>query len=208
MDPMEIRSIPAEFKADVEKRTVEGYGSVFGNIDAYDDVVEKGAFLQTIAEDLPNAGIKYFGLHRVGLGVITDLSEDEKGLYFRARLSATRDADEHLILVRDRVIAQSSIGFRARQVAFKEDEARKIQVRLLQNVKLYEISGVYWGANDKTTAQAKKDLEDLAVRIEKAITGLREVPVNRAVDKPTPADVGLKALSERLARLDNQLRQM
>ena len=41
----EVRSFALQIKATGDDGTVEGYGSVFGVRDNYDDVISKGAFL-------------------------------------------------------------------------------------------------------------------------------------------------------------------
>ena len=44
----EVRSFALQIKAAGEDGTLEGYGSVFGVRDNYDDVIAKGAFVQSL----------------------------------------------------------------------------------------------------------------------------------------------------------------
>ena len=63
---------------------VEGYAAVFGNIDSYNDRIQKGAFINTI-NGVNRDRIAFCKDHdlRDVIGVIVDLKEDERGLWFR-----------------------------------------------------------------------------------------------------------------------------
>ncbi len=45
---LQYKFLPAEFKVDKGKRTVEGYASIFGNVDQYGDIVHPGAFTESL----------------------------------------------------------------------------------------------------------------------------------------------------------------
>lgn len=47
---MEYKALPTFVKA-VEDRTVTGIASVFGNVDSYGDIVQRGAFKKTVQEN-------------------------------------------------------------------------------------------------------------------------------------------------------------
>jgi uncharacterized protein len=53
---MDYLTFPFEVKANSEDGCIAGYGSVFGNVDSYGDVVAKGAFRKTIAEAKSGVG--------------------------------------------------------------------------------------------------------------------------------------------------------
>lgn len=117
----------------------EGYASLFNLPDLGKDVVEPGAFAQSLARRGP-AGIKLLWQHDPGepIGRWLSLQEDGRGLFVRGRLSlGVRRARDIHALMRDGAVDGLSIGFRTlRQRA----EPRGLR-RLLQ-IDLWEISVV------------------------------------------------------------------
>src|SRR5690554_142482 len=81
------RNFTFQVKAlDEETMTFEGYGSIFGNVDAYNDVVEKGAFAKTLQEQ--KGRIKILWQHKTDepIGIVKEAKEDEVGLWIKAEL--------------------------------------------------------------------------------------------------------------------------
>ncbi len=81
--------IPLKLKSVSDSGEFEGYGSVFGVKDSYDDVVVPGAFsksLQSWREK--NALPAMLWQHQMDepIGVYTEMKEDEVGLYVKGRL--------------------------------------------------------------------------------------------------------------------------
>ena len=118
--------------------TVEGYASLFGEIDAARDVVMRGAF---------RASLAVRGARRVPMlfqhdpsepiGVWLDLHEDATGLFARGRLiPEVARARELLSLLRAGAIDGLSIGFRAARARIDP----RTRVRSLLAVDLWEIS--------------------------------------------------------------------
>jgi len=118
--------------------TVEGYASLFGEIDQARDMVMPGAFTQTLQSR---------GLRRIPMlfqhdpaepvGIWLDLHEDFRGLRARGRLIPdVARGRELLALVREGAIDGLSIGYRT--VRAKIDP--KTRVRKLYQVDLWEIS--------------------------------------------------------------------
>src|SRR5437868_286603 len=118
--------------------TVEGYASLFGEIDAARDMVMPGAFARTL---------KSRGLRRIPMlfqhdpaepvGVWLELIEDVRGLRSRGRLIPdVARARELIALVRAGAVDGLSIGFRT--VKGRVDPASR--VRKLIDVDLWEIS--------------------------------------------------------------------
>ena len=121
-----------------EDGTVEGYASLFGEIDAARDMVMPGAFARTL---------KSRGIRRVPMlfqhdpaepiGVWLELYEDTRGLRARGRLIPdVARARELIALVRAGAVDGLSIGFRT--VKGRIDPASR--VRRLIDVDLWEIS--------------------------------------------------------------------
>src|SRR3954468_15349729 len=73
-----------DVKAVGDDGTFEGYGSIFGNVDSYGEIVEPGAFTASLV-DARRKGrtIKMLWQHDPyqPIGIWEDLAEDSKGLY-------------------------------------------------------------------------------------------------------------------------------
>lgn len=137
-----------EIKAVREDQTlyVEGYAAVFANVDSYNDRIQKGAFVNTINGTNRDriAFCKDHDLRDV-IGVIVDLREDEKGLWFRAKISKTRDGKDVEILLEDGALKEFSIGYITKAYEWNEEEG----IRTLTEIELWEISLVTRAANDQ-----------------------------------------------------------
>ena len=118
--------------------TVEGYASLFGELDAARDMVMPGAFARTL---------RLRGVRRIPMlfqhdpaqpvGIWTELVEDYRGLRARGRLiPEVARARELFALVREGAIDGLSIGFRT--VKGRIDPATR--VRRILDLDLWEIS--------------------------------------------------------------------
>jgi len=118
--------------------SIEGYASLFGEIDQARDMVMPGAFAQTL---------KLRGLRRIPMlfqhdpaepiGIWLELREDQRGLFARGRLiPEVMRARELLALLRAGASDGLSIGFKT--VKAKIDP--KTRVRKLHEIDLWEIS--------------------------------------------------------------------
>ena len=123
---------------------VKGYGSVFGNKDSDNDVIEKGAYRRTIKNN--GSRVKYLYQHDITkpIGKMKELYEDEKGLVFVAEVPKTTFGNEVLELMKYGVIDENSVGIMPVKKDYDEDG-----VRLIKEAKLYEISAVTIAANDE-----------------------------------------------------------
>jgi HK97 family phage prohead protease len=150
---MEYKAQIFEAKAvpDGKNLFVEGYAAVFGNEDSYNDIIVAGAFTKTIAGK-EGKRIKLCLQHDMEdiVGKIVELKEDEKGLWFKAKISNTTMGKDLSILIEDDAINEISIGYQS--IVWEVDEVRN--VRLLKEVKLYEISFVSRAANEQATIRA------------------------------------------------------
>ena len=118
--------------------TVEGYASLFGQIDAARDMVLKGAFRDSLAVRGPRRVPMLFQHDPAEpIGIWLELREDSHGLYARGRLiPEVARARELLSLLRAGAIDGLSIGFRAARARIDP----KTRVRSLVAVDLWEIS--------------------------------------------------------------------
>lgn len=140
-----------EVKAVNDDGRFSGYGSVFGTVDSYDEVVAPGAFLESLAE-MKKKGRTFPVLwqHRtmepIGHWDINSLKEDEYGLFGEGTLwlndaSYARTAWQG---IKNLAITGLSIGYHVRESTF-DGETR---IRTLTKLDLMEISIVTTPAND------------------------------------------------------------
>lgn len=174
-----------------EAMTFEGYGAVFGNIDSHGDVIQRGAFTETIRE--AKAGGHWpamlsqhgaFGLtseDQTPIGVWTDMEEDETGLYLKGRLAPTPRGSEMYTLMKMEprpAINGLSIGYRA--IKFKMRDKPEEPRRTLTQVKLVETSLVTYPANSRARVSSVKNG---AVGVRLAEQALRDVGFSQSEAK-------------------------
>jgi HK97 family phage prohead protease len=183
MNRAEFGLTEIKFAADdgAEARSFAGYGAVFGNVDSYGDVIEKGAFKKTLSDAKKSGNWPAMLLQHGGwgmsaddltpVGIWTDLTEDEKGLRVTGKLAETQRGEEAYGLLKMTprpALNGLSIGYRARKftVGTKADEPR----RILHEVELVEVSLVTFPANPKARIGSVKSGDGLGVRdAEKAL---------------------------------------
>jgi HK97 family phage prohead protease len=134
---------------------VKGYGSVFNNIDSDNDIILAGAYTKTLNEN--GSRVRYCNQHRIDqpLGKFTELREDGNGLYFVAEIPMTRMGQDILLLMKNGVINENSVGIMPIVKSFRQDGVRE-----LKEVKLYEISCVTLAANPLAMITDAKGLID------------------------------------------------
>lgn len=169
MSEKEFKSLSArEIKvvsADGNEMAFEGYLAVFGNIDSYGDVIEKGAFSRSINE-LKASEKTLFILENHGgwgmsstddtpLGFFESLSEDNYGLYVKGKLFSNDKGKNAYIMLKEAPKGSMgmSIGYRVRGMKWAGkipgDKDDKGVVRYLTDIDLKEGSIVTFPANDK-----------------------------------------------------------
>jgi uncharacterized protein len=143
----ETRSFALQIKAAGDDGSVEGYGSVFGVRDDYDDIIAKGAFQATLASHR-SAGTMPAMLwqHSASepIGIWTDMVEDARGLRIKGQLAleTTRGKEAHALLKMG-ALNGLSIGFMSKQWAYD----RETEIRTLTELDLWEVSLVTFPAN-------------------------------------------------------------
>ncbi len=141
--------------ADDQTGVFEGIASVFGNpVATYPPtIIEQGAFTKTLQE---NAGrIKLLWQHdtKTPVGLPLELREVAEGLYTKGKVSQTTVGRDAIILMKDKVITELSIGFDAIKWEMKT-EPNKEPVRHIKELKLYEVSLVTFAADSKAKIQS------------------------------------------------------
>jgi HK97 family phage prohead protease len=126
---------PSQVRAD---GLFEGYASLFGVADLGRDVVERGAFRESLLRRGP-AGVKLLWQHDPAepIGRWLSLVEDGRGLFVRGQLSlAVARAREIHALMRIGAVDGLSIGFRSERARTEP----RTGLRRLERVDLWEIS--------------------------------------------------------------------
>lgn len=189
------RSVPFTFTRDggqegdgceTDGLMFEGYGAVFNSptrIDSwegtFDEQIAPGAFRKSIRERTPkfqfDHGRSNFG--SLPPGVIEEITEDDKGLYVRARMSAS----EYWEPLRDAIATGAVDGMSFRFSVIREewrdeqgkivkpedveqalwDGSRGILLRTLKEVKVDEVGPVVWPAYADTTASLRSKSIDI-----------------------------------------------
>ena len=158
----EVRSFALQIKATGDDGTVEGYGSVFGVRDNYDDVIAKGAFIQSL-KDHKAAGTMPAMLWQHDaekpIGVWTAMVEDEKGLRIKGQLAmeTVRGKEAHALLKMG-ALNGLSIGFMSKEWSYD----RETEVRTLTAIDLWEVSLVTFPANEKARVTNVKSADEMA----------------------------------------------
>lgn len=143
--------VAAEIKASAEG-VIEGYGSVFGNVDSYGDIVVAGAFADTLKSGRAPAMLWQHNPDEP-IGVWTEVREDKRGLVVTGQLAlGTQRGREALELIRMGALSGLSIGFSTVRSSFDEQTG----VRSLLELDLWEVSPVTFPANEAARITSAK----------------------------------------------------
>ena len=163
---IEIKSdIKAYYDEDEDKNygTFEGYGSVFGNKDLGNDVIEMGAFTKSLKSRKPQS-VKLLYQHKsdMPIGVFDEIKEDEHGLKVKGRLALkTQAGAEAYELLKMGALDGLSIGFRVNPEQVSYD--RRANKRIIKEVDLMEVSLVTFPMNPQALVRSVKG-EKISIR--------------------------------------------
>ena len=137
--------------------TLEGYGSTFGNVDLGDDVVEQGAFRDSLTMRMP----KMLWQHDrfTPIGAWNEARETDKGLFLRGKLPKgnvnSKNAAE---LAKIGAIGGLSIGYSVPKDGFDIIDG----IRHLKRIDCHEVSLVTFPMNTQAEIASCKDIDELA----------------------------------------------
>jgi HK97 family phage prohead protease len=174
---------------------IEVYGAAFGNVDRQGEVISPGAFknLDEFAKD------GWLAINHdwkaLPVASVAAVSQDEVGLLVRAHWHTTPDAQAARTVVRERKErgkgVKASIGYEVMADRFEDRDGKR--VRILDGLKLHEVSIVNLPANPLAEVMAAKSWAD---DYEQAFVDLKE---GRAISARR---------RERLARLMAELGEL
>lgn len=154
--------VPLDVKAVSDSGEIEGYASVFGVVDSYNEVVEPGAFVDSLVKN-KRTGRKVKMLYQHDpsqpIGVWDDLAEDSKGLWVKGRLliaQSPKAAEVHGLL-KGEALDGLSIGYRTIKSEPKEGKPGVIS---LVKLDLLENSIVTFAANERARVEVVKSILD------------------------------------------------
>lgn len=176
------RDFAFELKSLKEDGTFDGYGSVFGVKDSYDEIVAAGAFAESLAAHKAAGTMPaLLWQHRSGepCGIYVEMTEDSIGLKVSGKLAlkTVRGAEAYELL-KMKAISGLSIGFATREDSYD----RVTGIRTLKKVDLWEVSLVTFPANDTARVQGVKGIE-LIEDLKSAEQYLRDVGMSHTEAK-------------------------
>ncbi|MCP4888497.1 MAG: HK97 family phage prohead protease [Planctomycetaceae bacterium] len=169
-------NVPLQIKAVEESGEFSGYGSVFGVKDRHDDIVVKGAFIDSL-DDWKTKGrfpaMLWQHDTKEPIGVYTEMKEDSEGLYFEGRLLIDADpqakrAHAHL---KAGSLSGMSIGYNLVDDGWRYDSEK--DAFILSKIDLWELSLVTFPTNDEARVQdVKRAFESGSIPDEKLVERL------------------------------------
>lgn len=159
-----------EFKFSTDKQgAFSGYGAMFGNVDSYGDVIEKGAFKDTLRawEDkgkyppmlLQHGGGMFGGTadDLLPVGKWTSMEENSRGLKVEGELFALNTERGQYIYEGLKAGALDGLSIGYKTIKFRNGSKASDPRRYLEKLDLMELSIVTFPANDKARVGAVKN---------------------------------------------------
>src|SRR6266481_641344 len=150
---------PFEIKSDNSNDgVITGYGSVFGNVDSYGDVVAPGAFKKSIADVMTGAKSWPAMLLQHGdatsdgktpIGIWTNMEEDDRGLRLEGKLAIKnrRGSEAYALLKMTPRPALDGLSIGYRCTDYELHKAGSPARRTIKAAELVEVSLVTFPAN-------------------------------------------------------------
>lgn len=162
--------------SDDAKGQFTGMASVFGSmVDAYmPTIIEPGAFTKTLIERADRVKVLWQHMPEYPIGKPILLEERPAGLYVQAQISQTTLGKDAMILMRDGVVDELSIGFDPVKFDFETVDGKEI--RHIRELRLWEFSPVTFAADPMariTEANRRDQREPLDVMLS-ALSQLQE----------------------------------
>lgn len=228
MEAIEKKSIVcSEIKVERQDTNlyIEGYGAYFGNVDSYGDIIRAGAFAPFLAsEDAKRVKLCWQHNFDDVIGVIEEMREDERGLWFKAKISNTTLGKDAATLIEDGALNEFSIGYGVKAAEYPTDQPGVS--RVLTDVYLYEISLVSRAANPKATLEdaerkgeqtnnqntndeMEKELKDQLDAMQEEIKSLRDEKAALEQSIETKTDkASIEEVKASIANLDESINKL
>ena len=205
------KACPIKVKAGPDDGLEEGefiaYASVFGNKDSYGDVVQPGAFANTLKAWAAKAGavIPLLWGHKTddpdfNIGEVVSAEEDERGLKVHARLDLEHPkAAQTYRLLKSGRVSQMSFAYAIVEGEWVEPVGEGKTWRdayySLKELDLFEVSVVPIGANQETEILAvKAAAESLRSKAGRVLSAKNENTIRDTISQLESAAASLKAV--------------
>jgi len=149
-----------------EGSILEGYAAVFNSysqdLGGFREKINPGAFAKTLND---GADVRALFNHDSNLilgrtkSKTLELSEDDKGLYYRVKLPDTSYARDLVVSLKRKDITQNSFGFRVVSDTWSTDGKK----RALNEVKLFDVSPVTYPAYLQTSLKLRDDFNKMGI---------------------------------------------
>lgn len=202
---IKYKNVAFDIKEVSDTGMIEGYASVYGNIDSYGDIVEKGAFKKLFEKSNTVVPVLWQHDTRQPIGGASSFKEDQNGLYMKAELVLeVQKAQEARALAKAGVVTGLSIGYTVNEYTHNKEEG----VTYLTDLTLWEVSLVTFPANTEARVEGVKQvLEDGGMPSEREIEELlRQAGFSRTQSK-TIISKGYRSL-QRDAEEDDSIQLM
>lgn len=160
-----------------------GYASVFGNVDSYGDIVEKGAFTRTLTEWAEKgATVPVLWGHDMNdafatIGGVVDAAEDERGLKVTCDLDLDNPTGAQVYkLIKGRRVKTMSFAYAVR------DSQRDDEGNHLKDLDLFEVSIVHVPANPEAQVLAVKNATAVMAKAGRVLSAKNESSLREARD--------------------------
>jgi HK97 family phage prohead protease len=185
MENLKFKSFEiAETKADESGNLfISGYGAIFGNVDSYGDVIEKGAFEKTLTERAGRIAFCYQHDIWNPIGKIEKIGEDEKGLFVNVKISAAEKDIQTKI--KEGILKEMSIGYQSIQ-SERREMGMQNEVNFLKEIKLIEVSLVTVAANPLAVIEKMKSEEKtdyITKEFDRILAIVRNEAINYEIQK-------------------------
>lgn len=152
-DNLQFKNFAIEEKKETESGlTITGYAAIFGNVDSYGDIIERGAFIKTLIERKGRIAFCYQHDIWNPIGKIQSIEEDENGLKITVKISEAEDDIQTKI--KEGILSEMSIGYRT--MNSRQETINGQQINVLTEIKLIEVSLVTVAANPLAVIESMK----------------------------------------------------
>ena len=155
-ETVETKDVDARIEAKAENLPegvllhIKAYGLAFGNIDRVGDIIMPGACDKWLAsEEAENMGFCWSHDRATVIGKITDKGVDDYGMWVEVDILPTTAGKDAAVLLKAGAVTQFSIGYRVNKCHFEHRDGYDYEIRILDEIEVYEVSPVLVPANPK-----------------------------------------------------------
>lgn len=185
---------------------IRAYALAFNNVDSWGDIILPTAvdsFLKS--EDLDRMALCYQHDLNTVIGVIKGAGVDEKGMWIEADILPTTQGKDVQLLIKAGAIREFSIGYWVNKCHFKRKEGYNYDIRILEDIGIFEVSPVTRAANpDAVLIDAKNEvIEEEEKTIKNQNMENKELEMKQAFES---AQNEIKAAKEAVSSMTAELK--